>query len=417
MSETKQYDVLVVGGGPAGSTTAALLAKAGRDVLLLERERFPRYHIGESLITGVTPVMDALGLIDELDARFQWKYGVTLVWGSEPEPWRISFGQAGLYDHSWHVVRSEFDQLLLNKARELGVEVREEAQVTEVLTGENGEVRGVAYKHGGEKHRVAARFVVDASGQSRAVSRNLADVSWQNDLRNVAVWSYFSPYKPLPDGNQGDILVESVKGGGWLWGIPVTGEKLSLGHVLPVDQMTAKTADGRSQQQVFEDAVAASEVAQWMIAGGERVDAVRTIRDWSHVCEQFHGPGWLTVGDAAGFIDPLFSQGVWLGTSGAWMAARALDAALENPADTARALDRYQTVYRQLFDEFLSFVRFFYDPTRIRKMYMERAQQMARVPRDNLQGGFASMISGIQALPDVTGFDPLGTESLQVGRA
>src|SRR5204862_4288238 len=125
-----------------------------------------------------------------------------------------------------------------------------------------GGVRGVVYKHGGSKHQVTARFVVDASGQSRTVCRKLTDVRWEEDLRNVAVWSYFSPFEPLPDGRGGDILVEAVKGGGWLWGIPVAKDKLSLGHVLSADQMAARTADGRSQQQVFEDAIAASDVAR-----------------------------------------------------------------------------------------------------------------------------------------------------------
>lgn len=410
MSELPQYDVVVVGGGPAGSTTAALLAKRGRQVLLLERESFPRYHIGESMITGVIPVMEELGVIDELEARFQKKYGVSLVWGIDSEPWRASFGQTGRYDHSWHVVRSEFDLLLLNTARKHGVEVKEEAQVTEVVSGEDGAVHGVVYHHDGEKHRATARFVVDASGQSRTVSRKLTTVSWQEDLRNVAVWNYFSPYTPLPDGRQGDILVESVKSGGWIWGIPVSETKLSLGHVLPAHQLTALTADGTTHAQLFEKAVADSVVAKTMIAGSTPTDQLRTARDWSHVCERFHGPGWLSVGDAAGFIDPLFSQGVWLGTSGAWMAARALDAALTSPADTEQALGRYEQVYRVLFDEFLSFIRFFYDPNKLREIYMERATQGVKDANGNLKVGFITLISGIKALPNITNFDPYGTD-------
>ncbi len=411
MSDIRDYDVVVVGGGPAGSTTAALLAKNGRNVMLLEREKFPRYHIGESMITGVIPALEELGLIDELDKRFQPKYGISLVWGLDSEPWRASFDQTGRYDHSWHVIRSEFDELLLDTARGFGVHVEEQAHVTAVLSDENGTVTGVTYRRGGETFHVTSRFVVDASGQARAVSRKLTEVSWQEDLRNVAIWNYFTPYVPLSDGRQGgDILVESVKTGGWIWGIPVAEDKLSLGHVLPATLVAEAAAQGLSHQGLFDRAVENSEVAKTMIANGAPVDKLRTARDWSHVCRSFHGPGWLSVGDAAGFIDPLFSQGVWLGTSGAWMAARALEAALKNPADTERALDRYELVYRVLYDEFLSFIRFFYDPNKLREIYLQRAQQDVWHPDGNLKVGFITLISGIKALPNITGFDPLGTD-------
>ncbi|MEU2856454.1 NAD(P)/FAD-dependent oxidoreductase [Streptomyces syringium] len=409
MSET--YDVVVVGGGPAGSTVAGLLAKEGRSVLLLERERFPRYHIGESLVTGMIPVMEELGVAQELE-RFRRKSGITLVWGQDPLPWRTDFSQTGgKYEYSWHVKRSEFDELLLNNARRLGVQVVEEASVSDVITDDAGTVTGVTYTHEGRQRRVHSTFVVDASGQKRTITRKLTRVTWQEDLRNVAIWGYFSDFRPLEEAPD-DILVEAIEGGGWIWGIPLSDTELSLGYVLPVDQLTEALRQDRTQQEVFAEGLASSRVAKTMVdpAG---IGDLRATRDWSHVSDRFYGPGWVAVGDTAAFVDPLFSSGVWLGTSGAWLAARAIDAALMDPTKQEQALERFDGVYRQLFHDILAYVRYFMDPTRLREEYMERAQQIGKVYAENSRVGFITLISGINALPDLVSFDPMGMEELQ----
>ncbi|MBP0452196.1 MULTISPECIES: NAD(P)/FAD-dependent oxidoreductase [unclassified Kitasatospora] len=409
--ETENYDVVVVGGGPTGSTSGALLAKAGHRVLILERERFPRYHIGESLVTGMTPLMEELGLVEELDARYQRKSGISLRWGKDPQPWRSDFSAAGsTYDHAWHVTRSDFDELMLDNARKLGAEVREEAHVTEVLRDADGTVTGVVYTHAGRTRQVDSRFVVDASGQNRTVARKLTETQWQEDLRNVAIWGYYDNYTPLEDPN--DILVEAIEGGGWMWGIPLSKTELSLGYVLSVEKLSEATRQGLSQREVFAQGLEASIMARTMVDAEASVE-LRTARDWSHLSDRFFGPGWAAVGDAAAFIDPLFSSGVWLGTSGAWLAARAIDVALTDPANEVHALERFEAVYRQLFSDILSYVRFFMDPNRLREEYMQRAQEITHVYTKSSRVGFMALISGIGAVADLVNFDPMGMEGLQ----
>jgi flavin-dependent dehydrogenase len=411
MSDIQNFDVVVVGGGPAGSTVGSLLAKAGHQVLILEREQFPRYHIGESLVTGMTPLMEELGLVEELDRRFQHKSGISLRWGQDEQPWRSDFSAAGsTYTHAWHVTRSEFDELMLNRARALGATVVEQAHVTEVIGADSGTVTGLVYTHGGQRHEVRSRFVVDASGQARAVARKVTETQWQDDLRNVAVWGYYDTYTPIE--NENDILVEAIEGGGWMWGIPLSKNKLSMGYVLSVEQMTAASRDGVGQRELFLQGLASSSIAKTMVDADAEVE-LSTARDWSHLSDAFYGPGWVAVGDAAAFIDPLFSSGVWLGTSGAWLAARAIDVALKSPADQEHALKRFDSVYRQLFNDILSYVRFFMDPSRLQEEYMERAKEITQMYTQSSRVGFIALISGVGAVADLVDFDPMGMEGLR----
>ncbi|MFE9703334.1 NAD(P)/FAD-dependent oxidoreductase [Streptomyces sp. NPDC005930] len=412
MSDIHSYDVVVVGGGPSGSTVGGLLAKAGHRVLILERERFPRYHIGESLVTGMTPLLTELGLVEELDRRFQHKTGISLRWGSDPQPWRSDFSSASsVYSHAWHVTRSEFDELMLDNARSLGATVVEEAHVIEVTGAGTGTVTGLVYTHEGKKHQVTSRYVVDASGQARTVSRKTTRTQWQEDLRNVAVWGYFDTYTPIEHDQ--DILVEAIDGGGWFWGIPLSKDKLSLGFVLPAERLAQAVQQGKSQQEVFLEGLAASNIAKTMVDPGDTPQEMNTARDWSHLSDTFYGPGWVAVGDSAAFIDPLFSSGIWLGTSGAWLAARALDSALSNPAGEQHALQRFDAVYRQLFRDVLLYVRFFMDPSRLREEYMERAREITQMYTESSRVGFVSLISGIGAVADLVDFDPMGMDGLR----
>ncbi|MFG1945690.1 NAD(P)/FAD-dependent oxidoreductase [Nonomuraea sp. NPDC048826] len=400
--EYEEFDAVVVGGGPAGSVTGALLAKRGHRVLILEKERFPRYHIGESLIIGMMTVLEELDLIDRLAGMgFPRKVGLSLVWGRERQLWNINFSEAvgAPFDYSYHVRRAEFDHLLLIRAGELGAVVREEATVKEPLL-EDGRVVGVRYAVDGEERVARARAVVDASGQARVLSRTLTPVQWQDDLRSVAYWSYWAPTRDLPEGQEGNILVERVPDG-WFWAIPVDTDPstLSIGYVTP----TSRLGKDKTLRELHDADLAASKVVKTLLEGSERVSEFRTTRDWSYLAESSVGPGWLSVGDSAAFIDPLFSGGVCLAILAAHPAARAIDVALRSPDMEGRAFDGYQAGHRKLLTSFLEYVRFFYNPDRDREDYFEQAQAMTDLDARNVdaRAAFVTVVTGVSALAAV----------------
>jgi flavin-dependent dehydrogenase len=409
------FDVVVIGGGPGGSATAGLLAARGHRVLLLEREKFPRYHIGESLITGVLPVLEDLGLRERLDgAGFTKKYGGTLVWGKEDtrpaqgwralggsggadrRRWGFRFAQASNYEHSYQVRRADFDAILLGRARELGARVIEEATVREPLFDGDRAV-GVRYQCKGDSGpRVArCRLLVDASGQAHLLGRHLDLVEWHDDLRNIAIWSYYQGCKRYEGDRFGDILTES-RPPGWFWFIPLHDGTVSIGYVTPI---AAYQESGLSLEDLYAQQMARSEEVKALTDGAFRASGFRTIKDWSYTCTRFHGPGWALVGDAAAFIDPLLSTGVTLALRAAHGAVGAIDRALRDPDAEELELDRYEKAYREFLDSLLSFVRYFYHRDRDRDDYRAKAQQT--IDPDGQRSAeidFATMLSGLTGL-------------------
>ncbi|MEV0615342.1 NAD(P)/FAD-dependent oxidoreductase [Nonomuraea sp. NPDC050404] len=388
------HDVVVIGGGPAGASTAGLLAKSGHDVLLLEREKFPRYHIGESLITGVIAVVEELGVRERLEALgFVRKYGGSLVWGSQQQRWSFAFVEGGPYPSSYQVRRADFDALLLTRARELGASVLEEATVKEVLV-EGERVVGVQYALRGEDtpRQARAKLVVDASGQARVLGRRHAGVTWHEGLKNVAVWTYYQGCERLKGDEAGNILIENVPGG-WFWAIPLYDGTMSIGYVTPSDH--AAQFDG-DLSELFMDRLAAGTELVKMTARARRVGAFRSARDWSYNCTRFHGPGWALVGDAAAFIDPLFSTGVALATLAARQLATVIDLVVKEPELEGPALQVYEEGYRNFLDAILSFVLHFYDGTRDLDYYYRRAQGIIDPERRvSARQDFVTLISGL----------------------
>ena len=405
MSET--YDAIVVGGGPAGATTAGLLAQRGRRVLLLEKEKFPRYHIGESLIPGVMPIIKELGAQQALaDLGATHKRGVTLLWGATPEPWTVRFDElyAGVIEPdefdppSYQVKRAEFDNMLLMHARRLGATVVEEANVKKPVF-EGDRCVGVLYSpsHGDEVVEVRAPLVLDASGQAKFIARNRDTVVWHDDLKNLAVWTYFQGGERLQGNDAGNILVEAASPG-WLWMIPFSDRTCSVGFVAP---SAVFTAAGTTPERFLQEQLAKTQYLSKMLGDATQVAQVRTAKDWSYTSTEMSGPGFLQVGDAAAFIDPLFSTGCMLAMKGGSLAAEAADRILAAPESEPQVRGVYEKEYRAVLDVVLQFVRIFYDQTQKAEEYFEQAQglvdpQMLYKARQD----FIALISGMAKAVD-----------------
>lgn len=398
------FDVVVIGGGPAGATLAGLLARDNRNVLILERERFPRYHIGESLIPGFMRAMEELGMTERLEARsFERKSGGTLVWGNGKIPWGFRFIEGTRFTHAYHVRRADLDTMLLDRARELGAHVLEEATVKDVIE-ENGRVTGVTYAVRGSEmpvHEVRASLVIDASGQARVLGRKLATVNWHEDLRNVAIWTYFDNCHRLPGDERSNILTEGLDDG-WFWAIPIGPATMSVGFVTPAE---IAAGSKESLEELYSARREESLKVKELLRDATQAGGFRTARDWSYTCDRFHGPGWALVGDAAAFVDPLLSTGVTLATLAASALSRIVLTVLDHPEIEDGALQRYDATYRGFFDQIRVFIGKFYDRSQSKEFYWDQAQAISdperkRAPRvDFIQ--MASGLNGSKKLFDI----------------
>ncbi|MXZ91386.1 MAG: NAD(P)/FAD-dependent oxidoreductase [Chloroflexi bacterium] len=371
--------IIVIGGGPAGSCVSALLARQGHPVVLLERERFPRAHVGESLLPASIPILDGLGVLDEVNqAGFTVKAGATMIWGVDRQPWGWHFSETNASNPtSYQVWRPEFDAILLNNARRLGVDVREGWQATGVMFDDDGTAIAVRCRptdSSGGTRELPARYVVDASGQGGLLSRQLGLRQWDDFFRNLAVYGYYQGGERLPAPDQGNILIESQPDG-WLWHIPLRDGWASVGAV--VDAETGQRGIRElGPQRFLESQIAAAPQLADMLASARFVSGPEVLRDWSYRCQSLHGPGYILVGDAGCFIDPLFSSGVHLALTSATLAAAAVASALEDPTIAGPAGQVYQQLYYKEYGHFRELARLFYSSNRTADSYFWEARRL-----------------------------------------
>jgi FAD-dependent halogenase len=400
----EETDVVVVGGGPGGSTLATLVTRAGHHVVLLEKEKFPRYQIGESLLPStIHGICRLTGVADEIaKAGFTKKHGGTFRWGANPEQWTFAFSVSPKMisetSHAYQVERSKFDQILLDYARHIGVDVREQHTVTGVIEDE-GRVSGVSYTDAtGNEGTIRARYVVDASGnKSRIYQQAGATRQYSEFFRSLALFGYFEGGKRLPEPDSGNIFCAAFDSG-WFWYIPLSPTLTSVGAVVrremaskiqgdPEEALTTLIAECPSISDYLSDAKRITE-GQY----GE----LRVRKDYSYANTKFWRSGMALIGDAACFVDPIFSSGVHLATYGALLAARSINSVLAQSIDEDTAFREFERRYRREYSVFYEFLVSFYDMHEDENSYFWSAKKVTNSSSSELES-FVSLVGGLSS--------------------
>jgi flavin-dependent dehydrogenase len=367
-----EADAVVCGGGPGGSTFATLMARMGHRAVVFEREKFPRFHIGESLLPWNVPLFERIGVLPKLKAAGpQVKRGARFYHQGSSFTRPVLFANGIDSDHpsSFQVKRAEFDTLLLDHARESGAAVFEEARVTDVLfNAEGSRARGVKVLLRGESEprTVKAKLVVDATGHDALLSRHVGGRRRDPLLARSAAFAHYDTFRRAEGTIGGDIVIVTTPDG-WWWLIPFSDGSVSVGIVMPSRRFRERQG---SVEELFENSVLATPEVHELLAESKRTTDVQAIADYSYKTLRISGDGFCLVGDAACFLDPVFSTGVLLAMASAELAADAASRALRAKGRVdASDFRRFERTYRRAIRRFERFVHGFYQPHVLEAFY------------------------------------------------
>ena len=331
-------DVLVIGGGPAGSTISALLAQRGRDVVLLEKSRHPRFHIGESLLPFNMPLFEQLGVAREIESIGMPKYGAEFVspWHEQPVMFEFANALDNSFPSTYQVRRSEFDDILFRNAARKGARAIEGCRVTGVEFRPGG-ADVAAREESGRERAWQTRFVVDASGRDTFLASRLGVKERNRKHNSAAIYGHFAGATRLPGRAEGNITIFWFDHG-WFWFIPLADGATSVGAVCWPHYMKSRKTE---PQQFLLDTIALCPALADRLRHAELISPVTATGNYSYSAGRAAGEGYIMLGDAFAFIDPIFSTGVFLAMHGAFVGADTVETCLDHPRRARRALDAY----------------------------------------------------------------------------
>jgi flavin-dependent dehydrogenase len=382
----ERCDVAVIGGGPGGSAAATLLARRGYKVIALEKARHPRFHIGESLLPMNLPVFERLGVLDKVRALGVFKPGADFEADNERGYNTYAFARAigQSPPHAYQVWRQDFDKMLYDHARECGADAREGHEVVQVEQRGSRESRLDVKTDDGRSYCIQARYVVDASGRDAFLSARRKLRRRNEQHQSAAIFGHYRGAEQRAGEDAGNISIYRFEHG-WMWMIPLPGDVMSVGAVCRPDYL--KQRKGRTVEFLL-DTLKLSPALWQRVGHAELIDnEVRVTGNYSYDSMQMGGPGWVLVGDAFAFLDPVFSSGVYLAMSGAEQAAAAVDQSLREPQREIALLRKLEKRQRAGMARFSFFIYRFNGPV---------MQQMFRQPRNTwqLEQGVISMLAG-----------------------
>ena len=414
------YDAIVIGAGPAGSAAAAVLAMKGRRTLVLEREKFPRYHVGESLIPYTYFSLQRIGVIERLKkSHFPSKYSVHFVSrsGQQSQPFYFSDHMKHEASCTWQVLRSEFDQMLMENAREKGAEVREETTVTNTIQDGGVTVGVEEVTKDGRKLEFRAPMTIDATGRdSLSMLRN----GWRirdAKLNKIAIWTYYTGAVRDPGLDAGATTIASVPERGWFWYIPLPRDSVSVGIVAEKDYLYRGTRD---LEGIFLRELGENAWVRGHLAPGERTEPFRVTGEFSYRSRYCAADGLVLAGDAFGFLDPVFSSGLFFALRSGELAGQAVDEALTARDVSASRFTVYSEEMRSGIEAMRRLVYAFYDRdfsfAKLLKEHPELGPDLTDCLIGNLSRDFEPLFRAVAEFADVPEALPHGGPLVETGR-